>query len=114
MNMNEVPLTLTNFPRLGAPGVFTDPFYPPGGPVSRSLFLPDEVTNPHVRFPTLTANIRERRGAKVAMNMPVFFDTHTPKPFIDPTVPLHRGKWPEDASTSLHSPLALIYENEQV
>lgn len=51
MNSNEVPLTLTNFPRLGAPGVFTDPYYPPGGPVSRSLFLPDEVTNPHVRFP---------------------------------------------------------------
>lgn len=51
MNANEVPLTLTNFPRLGAPGVFTDPYFPPGGPVSRSLFLPDEVTNPHVRFP---------------------------------------------------------------
>lgn len=51
MRANEVPLTLTSFPRLGAPGVFTDPYYPPGGPAARSLFLPDEITNPHVRFP---------------------------------------------------------------
>lgn len=51
MKDNEVPLTLTSFPRLGAPGVFTDPYYPPGGDVARSLFLPDEITNPHVRFP---------------------------------------------------------------
>lgn len=53
MHANEVPLTLTTFPRLGARGIFTDPYYPPGGPVSRSLFLPDEVTNPHVRFPSV-------------------------------------------------------------
>lgn len=32
------------------------------------------------------------------MNMPIFFDTNTPKPFIDPNVDLHRGKFPEDAS----------------
>jgi hypothetical protein len=51
MHSNEVPLTLTSFPRMGAPGVFTDPYYPPGGGVARSLFLPDEITNPHVRFP---------------------------------------------------------------
>lgn len=51
MHSNEVPLTLTSFPRLGGPGVFTDPYYPPGGGAARSLFLPDEITNPHVRFP---------------------------------------------------------------
>lgn len=43
------------------------------------------------------------------MNMPVFFDDKTPKPFIDPTVPLHRGKWPEDASTC---PFQLSFERQ--
>lgn len=51
MKPHEVPLTLTSFPRLGAPGVFTDPYHKPGGGVARSLFLPDEVINQHVRFP---------------------------------------------------------------
>jgi hypothetical protein len=49
---------------------------------------------------TLTANIRRRRGSKVALNMPIYFDTNTPKPFIDPTVPRDRNQWPEDASAS--------------
>ncbi|KAI5477538.1 glutamate-cysteine ligase catalytic subunit [Pseudohyphozyma bogoriensis] len=96
MKDNEVPLTLTSFPRLGAPGVFTDPYYPPGGDKARSLFVPDEIINPHVRFPTLAANIRARRGSRVAINMPIYFDTNTPKPFVDPNVNLNRGEFPED------------------
>ncbi|GAA5847425.1 hypothetical protein JCM9279_000475 [Rhodotorula babjevae] len=96
MKPHEVPLTLTVFPRLGAEGVFTDPYFKPGGGVARSLFLPDEIINQHVRFPTLTANIRRRRGSKVAINMPVFVDDKTPRPFVDPTVPRDRNDWPED------------------
>ncbi|GAA5964899.1 hypothetical protein JCM21900_002427 [Sporobolomyces salmonicolor] len=98
MKPHEVPLTLTSFPRLGAPGVFTDPYYPPGGGVARSLFLPDQVINQHVRFPTLTANIRRRRGSKVAINMPIYVDDKTPRPFVDPSVPRDRNDWPEDAN----------------
>ncbi|GAA5922707.1 hypothetical protein JCM1841_001112 [Sporobolomyces salmonicolor] len=98
MKPHEVPLTLTSFPRLGAPGVFTDPYYPPGGDVARSLFLPDQVINQHVRFPTLTANIRRRRGSKVAINMPIYVDTKTPRPFVDPSIPRDRDEWPEDAN----------------
>ncbi|GAA5864018.1 hypothetical protein JCM1840_000668 [Sporobolomyces johnsonii] len=98
MKPHEVPLTLTSFPRLGAPGVFTDPYYPPGGGVARSLFLPDQVINQHVRFPTLTANIRRRRGSKVAINMPIFVDDKTPRPFVDPSIPRDRNDWPEDAN----------------
>lgn len=49
---NEAPITVTSFPRLGAPGVFTEPYYDPANAqASHSLFLPDEITNPHVRFP---------------------------------------------------------------
>jgi hypothetical protein len=45
---------------------------------------------------TLTANIRRRRGSKVAINVPIYFDTNTPKPFIDPTIPWDRNIYPED------------------
>jgi hypothetical protein len=49
---NELPVTVTSFPRLGVPGVFTDPYYEPENALaSHSLFLPDEITNPHARFP---------------------------------------------------------------
>jgi glutamate--cysteine ligase catalytic subunit len=48
----EAPITVTSFPRLGTPGAFTDPYYDPANAqASHSLFLPDEITNPHVRFP---------------------------------------------------------------
>lgn len=98
LNPNQIPMTLTSFPRLGVPGKFTEPYYDPAEAVSsHSLFLPEQVTNPHARFPTLTANIRTRRGSKVAINLPIFIDDRTPRPFVDPTIPWHRNVFPEDA-----------------
>lgn len=97
LKRNEIPMTITSFPRLGAPGQFTDPYSDPLGAVSsHSLFLPEEITNPHARFPTLTANIRSRRGSKVAINLPIFVDRNTPQPFVDPTIPWDRNVYPED------------------
>lgn len=94
---NEVPMTVTSFPRLGVTDApFTEPAYTANGKASHSLFLPDEVINTHVRFPTLTANIRTRRGSKVAINVPIFEDKNTPSPFIDPSVPWDRALFPED------------------
>lgn len=92
----EHPITLTTFPRLGSPGVFTDPSYPVSGPKLRSQFVPDEIANPHIRFPTLAANIRSRRGKKVQVNVPVFRDENTPWPWKDPTVNYDLHNWPED------------------
>lgn len=99
MNDNEVPLTITCYPMLGV-GQFCDPYTAPGmsNPASRSFFLPDEMINTHVRFPTLTANIRSRRGSKVAINVPIYKDDKTPSPFIDPTIPWDRDIYPEDAN----------------
>ncbi|GAA96984.1 uncharacterized protein L969DRAFT_54002 [Mixia osmundae IAM 14324] len=96
MKRHEVPITMTSFPRLGVKGVFLDPHHEPTGQASHSLFLPDEMINPHVRFPTLSANIRRRRGSKVAMNMPIYRDSRTPQPFIDPAIPWDRDVFPED------------------
>ncbi|KAF8070687.1 glutamate-cysteine ligase catalytic subunit [Lyophyllum atratum] len=94
---NEAPMSFTSFPRLGVQGQFTEPYHDPSDAVSsHSLFLPEEITNPHARFPTLTANIRRRRGSKVAINLPLFIDTQTPRPFIDPSIPWQRSIYPED------------------
>lgn len=96
MLSNEYPITLTTFPRLGSPGVYTEPYYPPSGSRLRSQFVPDEIANPHIRFPTLAANIRSRRGRKVQVNVPVFRDENTPWPWRDPTVNYDLHQWPED------------------
>ncbi|KAF8813858.1 glutamate-cysteine ligase catalytic subunit [Phlegmacium glaucopus] len=97
LNPNEIPLTFTSFPLMGVLGQFTEPYFDPKDAISsHSLFLPEEVTNPHARFPTLTANIRRRRGSKVSINLPLFIDEKTPRPFIDPTIPWDRSLYAED------------------
>lgn len=96
MDPDEYPITLTTFPRLGTRDDFITPYYPPSGDRLRSQFLPDEIANPHIRFPTLAANIRARRGRKVEINVPIFKDERTTVPFKDPTVDYDLHKWPED------------------
>jgi len=95
MKDTEIPLTITSFPRLGCTN-FTDPPFDPPGPAARSLFVPDEIINTHPRFRTLSANIRSRRGRKVAINIPIFRDVNTLRPFHDPTIPFSRRIYPED------------------
>ncbi|KAG1828011.1 hypothetical protein EV424DRAFT_1596563 [Suillus variegatus] len=89
LKANEIPFTFTSFPCLGTHGIFTEPhFSSDNAKSSHSLFLPEEITNPHARFPSyLTDNIRSRRGSKVAINLPIFIDEKTPRPFVDPTIP---------------------------
>ena len=96
MAKDEYPITLTTFPRLGTKDDYTCPYYAPSGPMLRSQFIPDEIANPHIRFPTLAANIRARRGRKVELNVPVFHDKYTATPFKDPTVKYDLHIWPED------------------
>ncbi|KAI9694835.1 MAG: Zn finger-containing GTPase- Activating Protein for ARF [Bathelium mastoideum] len=96
MAPTESPITLTTFPRLGSPDEPITPYYPTLGPKLRSQFVPDEIANPHIRFPTLAANIRARRARKVQVNVPVFKDEKTPWPWWDPTVNYDLHAWPED------------------
>lgn len=44
---------------------------------SKSDFILEELANPHPRFPTLMRNIRERRGKKVDIRVPVYKDKFT-------------------------------------
>ncbi|XP_033169398.1 glutamate--cysteine ligase [Drosophila mauritiana] len=81
---DECVMSITNFPRLGAPN-FTYPLAQPRpeDPLSsaRSLYFPDEAIFPgHPRFKTLTRNIRKRRGEKVSIKLKVFKDTKTKLP----------------------------------
>ncbi|KPI93415.1 Glutamate--cysteine ligase catalytic subunit [Papilio xuthus] len=82
LNNGEVIMSITNFPRLGCPNFTNPPFTPnPKTGVTLSHFFPDEAIFPgHPRFKTLTANIRERRGEKVAINIPIFKDLNTKIP----------------------------------
>ncbi|KAJ2485635.1 glutamate--cysteine ligase, partial [Coemansia sp. RSA 2320] len=95
MDRDEIILSVGSYPELGS-GDFLDPPHKANGEYSRSLFLPDEVINPHPRYRTLAGNIRERRGSKVTINMPIFYDQNTPYPFVDPTIPYSRDLFPGD------------------
>lgn len=82
---DEYVISLTSFPMLGCPN-FTFPNYKPtpGVGVTTSLFFNEESLFPgHPRFASLSRNIRERRKAKVAINVPIFVDENTPQPFIE-------------------------------
>ena len=59
-----------------------------GGPRTQSDYIGDAIINPHPRFGTLTANIRQRRGSKVNIRVPLFRDVNTPE-YVD--FPPQRG-----------------------
>ncbi|KAJ3023870.1 hypothetical protein HKX48_000056 [Thoreauomyces humboldtii] len=102
LHPGEAALTLTNFPRLGCCG-FTSPYASatPDAGASLSLFIPNEAINPHARFPTLTQNIRERRGSKVSINMPIFKDKNTPSPWREPAPSCLAGHFTKCLSTAI-------------
>jgi glutamate--cysteine ligase catalytic subunit len=87
---DEAVMSLTNFPRLGSPQ-FSFPSFDvhPNDPESaaQSLFFPDEaIFDGHPRFKTLTRNIRQRRGEKVSINVPVYKDDNTKVP-VEGSIP---------------------------
>lgn len=50
MYPGDVPVTLVNYPRLGCPDELIPP-HEPNGQACQSMFVPDEIINPHARFP---------------------------------------------------------------
>ena len=77
---DEIAPTVSAFPMLGAMG--DDGTVPPtsvGGEKTQSDYIGDSIINPHPRFGTLTANIRQRRGEKVNIRVPLFRDVNTPE-----------------------------------
>ena len=76
LEKDEIAPTICSFPMMGV-GDFTFPKYSVNGPNAMSNWVPDECTNPHPRFQTLTKNIRLRRGEKVDVRIPIFIDKET-------------------------------------
>ncbi|KAG8719529.1 hypothetical protein FRC08_002598 [Ceratobasidium sp. 394] len=95
---HEVMMTLTSYPRLGVQDVFTDPALDPANATSsHSMFLAEGITAPHFRYRIITENIRKRQGSKPTVNIPIYVDKNTPRPFNDPTIPWDRNVYPEDS-----------------
>ncbi|KAF0488248.1 GCS-domain-containing protein [Gigaspora margarita] len=80
---NESIISIPNFPRLGCPGQFLVPRHELFGPKLKSLFLPDEAMNPHIKFGAMNDAIKDRRGSKVAVNIPIFHDKKSPNLFLE-------------------------------
>ena len=77
---DEIAPTISAFPLIGSQGEDGSvPSVPVGGPCTMSEYIGDGIINPHPRFGTLSANIRERRGSKVSIRVPLFRDTNTPE-----------------------------------
>uniref|UniRef100_F6ZGZ0 Glutamate--cysteine ligase n=1 Tax=Ciona intestinalis TaxID=7719 RepID=F6ZGZ0_CIOIN len=83
---SEMLLSLTGSPRIGCNDFIGPPECVPRpilSPASKSVYFPDCGITRHPRFPFLTRNIRERRGSKVEINIPIFKDTNTKCPFVE-------------------------------
>lgn len=74
-------LTMASFPLLGTKDSFDKTLFSSTNSqqTSQSMFVPDDVISKHIRFPTLTRNIRQRRGRKVDIRVPLYRDTKTVK-----------------------------------
>jgi len=75
---------MTSYPMMGVSD-FTEPspkpeWTPGSDKYAASLFIQDQIINPHPRFGTLSANIRKRRTSTVDINVPLYKDTHTLDP----------------------------------
>ena len=78
-NIEEVEEVKENAKNIN--GVYNNPF-------SNSIFIDDRIINIHPRFPALTKNIRERRGEKVNIKIPIYVDENTDmKPSIQEPYP---------------------------
>ena len=69
-------ILMTSFPMLGV-GNFYTPMNEKFNQYSKSNFMPDNIINPHIRFKTLTKNIRTRRNKKVNIQIPIYKDINT-------------------------------------
>lgn len=83
-------MSLTSYPMMGV-GNFTSPpppsdWTPGSDKYAASIFIQDQIINPHPRFGTLSANIRKRKGDTVDINIPLFMDTNTKAPQYTPEI----------------------------
>lgn len=75
---NEFAITMTNYPLLGVNNFYYSNIKSPFiNQYSESDYIPDNTINKHIRFRTLTENIKKRRKNKVYIELPVYPDNYT-------------------------------------
>lgn len=72
---SRIPLTIPNIPLLGLRS--QDSSKPFDNTITQSLYIDDTHISNHLRFRTLTKNIRVRRGEKVSIKVPIYHDVNT-------------------------------------
>ncbi|OAL38049.1 hypothetical protein AYO20_02501 [Fonsecaea nubica] len=73
---------MPGFPRLGAPGLYTEPALPTHGLLLQSQFLPDGLISTHDRYGTIHDNMSARRaGRPCRVKIPIYRDKNTPWPW---------------------------------
>ncbi|EIN03487.1 gamma glutamylcysteine synthetase [Punctularia strigosozonata HHB-11173 SS5] len=86
-NVRQRLVTLTSFPLMGAPGAIREPLQ---SKASMGMFVPENVLSGEARYQAAASNIRARRAAKPAINVPVFIDKNTARAFTDGMLPEDR------------------------
>lgn len=72
----ELAVSMPAFPLMGV-GDYTEPPVAPDFDVTQSESVPDGMITPIPRFHALTRNIRQRRGSKVDIRVPLYKDSYT-------------------------------------
>lgn len=104
LGSNEYVMTFSTFPQLGCPD-FTYPkaMTTPDDGITKSIFFPDEaIFNGHPKYATSILNNRKRRKSKTCINIPIFTDVNTPKPFIEDLSEYYGGNSRESYSKLDH------------
>lgn len=83
-NIHHIPSTVATYPRMGVSTDFTDPVQKPTAH-DRSIFFPETgLTSMHPRYLSIADGIKSRRGGPPCVNIPIFRDFNTARPFEDP------------------------------
>ncbi|KIW29722.1 uncharacterized protein PV07_05512 [Cladophialophora immunda] len=103
LGLGEAVVTLPGFPRLGAPGPYTEPALPTHGLLLQSQFLPDGLISTHERYGTIHDNMNARRGGRPCkVKIPIYRDENTPWPWKESMQFPHQNHAQEDDARQHH------------
>nr|XP_023025106.1 glutamate--cysteine ligase-like isoform X3 [Leptinotarsa decemlineata] len=96
LESDEALMSITTFPRLGCENFsYPSAKVTPNEGLTGSLFIPDSIIHPgHPRYRNTTNNIRQRRGEKPNINLPIFMDENTNIP-VDNSHELEKNALPD-------------------
>ncbi|KAG8893281.1 hypothetical protein FRC00_010727, partial [Tulasnella sp. 408] len=91
-NIHHIPSTVATYPRIGVSSEFTDPVEEPTARDGNILFPEAGLASVHPRYLAVADAIKSRRGGPPCVNIPIFRDLNTMRPFEDPMAyPKYRG-----------------------